>query len=220
MSRLYVAPSTLTEQAQRQLVTYWRVRVGKVLEHLESEVRRMLRVEQALDKFAAEAVERLHPFTMILRDLPPGAVEQLALPKAPFEWVAQSVGVARQRELKARYRQLAKELHPDMQRENDQPTMADANAAYAAEDLAAMVRLEAHALMPTIDQPPAAFEDYVRQVDQAAATYRKAYTALLNSPLYGLYARAASAQEDGWDFIENLARRLRRAVEAGSDIAA
>lgn len=218
---LYVSPSTLTEQAQRQMMTYWRVRVAKILEHLESEVRRMLRVEQTLEKFAAEMVERLHPFTMMMREMDPQAIEQLALPKAPFEWVAQNVGAARQRELKNRYRQLAKELHPDTASdEGDRPSMAEINHAYAMEDLAKLVRLEAQALMPDMTQPVSALEDYVRQVDQAAATYRKAYTSLLNSPLYALYARAASAQEDGWDFIESLARRIRRAVEASTQVAA
>lgn len=208
------ASAQLNEQAQRQLVTYWRVRITKTLDVLENEVRRMLRVESTLERFAHELVQRLQPQVAALETLPPALAEQLALPRAPFEWVAQGVGAARTRELKARYRQLAKELHPDFYgTETHKPSMREVNAAYAQDDLAALVRLEAQTLAPDATQPASAFEDYMRQVDQATTTYRQAYTQLLHAPLYGLYARATSAQEDGWDFVDALSRRIRRALD-------
>ncbi len=213
----HYANSALTEQAQRQLMTYWRLRINKALELLETEVRRMVRVESGLERFAQDMVARLQPYMEALRNLPPEIADPLGLPKAPFIWVEQGVAQARTREIKSRYRLLAKELHPDAAVEHSSGiTMAQVNHAYTREDLALLVRLEAQSLAPDDAQPIANFEDYVRQVEQATQTYRQAYTRLLNSPLYSLYARAASAQEDGWDFIESLTRRIKRTIESGT----
>lgn len=213
----HYASSALTEQAQRQLMTYWRLRISKTLDQLETEIRRMLRVEQGLERFAQDVVARLGPYTEALAQLPPELAATIGVPRAPFLWVKQDVAAARAREIKSRFRQMAKELHPDLGVAlNGNVTMAEVNNAYMREDLATLVRLEAQSLAPTEDMPISAFEDYTRQVEQAAQTYRQAYTRLLNSPLYSLYARAASAQEDGWDFVESLARRIRRAVETGA----
>lgn len=209
-----VSPSRLDDQAQRQLATYWRVRVGKTLDQLENEVRRMLRIETALEHFAQKAVQRLSATRSMVAQLPAQQAAAIGLPHAPFEWVAMDVAATRSAELKQRYRQLAKELHPDRAAAGERPTMSAVNHAYATSDLACMVRLEAQTLAPQPHQAAAVFDDYIRQVEQATATYRQAYTHLLNSPLYSLYARASSATEDGWDFIENLARRITRALEA------
>lgn len=215
------SPANLNAQAHRQLMNYWRVRIHKTLEQLETEMRRMLRVESGLERFALDMVARLQPFAQMLAHVPAAVAEPVALPKAPFEWVQQAVGDARARELKARFRQLAKELHPDATvSEAGRPTMAQVNHAYATSDLAALVRLEAQLLAPAEDAPVQAFEDFVRQVEQATQTYRQAYTKLLNSPLYALYARAASAQEDGWDFVESLTRRIKRVAESTAPLAA
>ena len=210
----HYASSALTEQAQRQLMTYWRLRIGKALEQLETEVRRMIRVESGLERFAQDMVARLQPYMDAVRQLPRELADPLGLPKAPFAWVEQGVANARHREIKSRYRLLAKELHPDASVDHASGlTMAEVNHAYTREDLALLVRLEAQSLAPDESHSVSVFEDYVRQVEQATTTYRQAYTRLLNSPLYSLYARAASAQEDGWDYVDSLTRRIRRAVE-------
>lgn len=217
MQTAHYANSALTEQAQRQLMTYWRLRITKALELLETEVRRMTRVESGLERFAQDMVARLAPYTEALRNLPRELAEPLAVPKAPFTWVEQGVAIARAREIKSRYRLLAKELHPDAAVEHASGiTMAEVNHAYTREDLALLVRLEAQSLSPDDTQPVGVFEDFVRQVEQATTTYRQAYTRLLNSPLYSLYARAASAQEDGWDYVESLSRRIHRVIETGT----
>lgn len=213
----HYASSALNEQAQRQLMTYWRLRIGKALEQLETEVRRMLQVEKGLERFAQDMVARLGPYLEALRHLPRELADPLAVPKAPFAWVEQGVAAARAREIKSRYRMLAKELHPDAQVAHASGiTMAEVNHAYTREDLSLLVRLEAQSLAPDELQPISVFEDFVRQVEQATATYRTAYTKLLNTPLYSLYARAASAQEDGWDYVESLSRRIKRVVETGT----
>lgn len=213
----HYASSALNEQAQRQLMTYWRLRISKALEQLETEVRRMLQVESGLERFAQDMVSRLTPYMEALRQLPRELAEPLGVPKAPFAWVEQGVASARTREIKSRYRLLAKELHPDAAVAHASGiTMAEVNHAYTREDLALLVRLEAQSLAPDELQAISVFEDFVRQVEQATATYRQAYTRLLNTPLYSLYARAASAQEDGWDYVDSLARRIRRAVETGT----
>lgn len=217
MQTAHYASSALNEQAQRQLMTYWRLRINKSLELLETEVRRMIRVESGLERFAQDMVSRLQPYMDALRNLPRELADPLSLPKAPFAWVEQGVADARTREIKSRYRLLAKELHPDATVAHASGiTMSEVNHAYTREDLALLVRLEAQSLAPDDAQPISNFEDYVRQVEQATATYRQAYTRLLNSPLYSLYARAASAQEDGWDYVDSLTRRIKRAVESGS----
>lgn len=216
----HYASSALTEQAQRQLMTYWRLRISKSLEQLETEVRRMLRVESGLEHFAQDMVARLQPYTEALNQLPRELADMSSVPKAPFAWVSQGVAEARAREIKNRYRQLAKELHPDAAVAHASGiSMSEVNHAYTRGDLATLVRLEAQSLAPDELQPTAVFEDFVRQVEQAAQTYRQAYTRLLNSPLYSLYARAASAQEDGWDFVESLTRRLKRAAEGATHAA-
>lgn len=217
MQTAHYANSALTEQAQRQLMTYWRLRITKALEQLETEVRRMVRVESGLERFAQDMVARLQPYMDALRNLPRELADPLAVPKAPFVWVEQGVAAARTREIKSRYRLLAKELHPDAAVEHASGiSMSEVNHAYTREDLALLVRLEAQSLSPDDAQPVAMFEDFVRQVEQATATYRQAYTRLLNSPLYSLYARAASAQEDGWDYVESLTRRIKRVIETGT----
>ncbi len=198
-------------------MTYWRLRINKSLEQLETEVRRMIRVESGLERFAQDMVSRLQPYMDALRNLPRELADPLAVPKAPFAWVEQGVATARSREIKSRYRLLAKELHPDATVNHTSGiTMSEVNHAYTREDLALLVRLEAQSLAPDDAQAISNFEDYVRQVEQATQTYRQAYTRLLNSPLYSLYARAASAQEDGWDYVDSLTRRIRRAVETGT----
>lgn len=209
-----VSPARLDDQAQRQLATYWRVRISKTLDQLENEVRRMLRIETALEHFAQHVVQRLSAQRAAVAQLPAQQAAAIGLPNAPFEWVELGVAPARAMELKSRYRQLAKELHPDTATDSGRPTMSEVNAAYATSDLARMVRLEAQTLAPDTAYAALSYEDYIRQVEQATATYRQAYTHLLNTPLYSLYARASSATEDGWDFIENLARRISRALEA------
>lgn len=221
LQRLYVMPASLSEQAQRQLVTYWRVRIAKTLDHFEGEIRRMLRVEETLERFAQSTIDRLNPYMAALRQLTPQMIDALNLPRAPFDWAEKDVLAARASEMKARYRQLAKEIHPDFAgEENGTPTMADINAAYARADLAALIRMEAQSLMPDVTQPPQAYEDFVRQVELATQTYRQAYTQLLHTPLYALYARATSAQEDGWDWADALIRRVKRAVGEPSALAA
>lgn len=216
----HYASSALNEQAHRQLMTYWRLRIGKALDQLETEVRRMLQVETGLERFAQDMVTRLNPYTEALSQLPREVADPLGVPKAPFAWVEQGVAQARAREIKSRYRLLAKELHPDASITHASGvSMAQVNHAYTREDLALLVRLEAQSLAPDELQPVHAFEDYVRQVEQATTTYRQAYTRLLNTPLYSLYARAASAQEDGWDFIESLTRRIKRVVESNEAVA-
>ncbi len=212
----HYASSALNEQAQRQLMTYWRLRIVKSLEQLETEVRRMLQVENGLERFAQDMVARMTPYMDALRQLPRELADPIGVPKAPFAWVEQGVAAARSREIKSRYRLLAKELHPDAAIAHASGiSMTEVNHAYTREDLALLVRLEAQSLSPDELQAIGVFEDYVRQVEQATATYRQAYTRLLNTPLYSLYARAASAQEDGWDFVESLTRRIKRAVESG-----
>lgn len=216
----HYASSALTEQAQRQLMTYWRLRISKSLEQLETEVRRMLRVETGLERFAQDMVARLQPYMEALSNMPRELADISNVPKAPFAWVSQGVAEARSREIKSRYRLLAKELHPDAAVAHASGiSMSEVNHAYTREDLAALVRLEAQSLAPDESHPVAVFEDFVRQVEQATQTYRQAYTRLLNSPLYSLYARAASAQEDGWDFVESLTRRLKRAAEGAAHAA-
>jgi hypothetical protein len=212
--RPYVMPATLSEQATRQLVTYWRVRIAKTLDHFESEIRRMLRVEDALESFAQQTTARLSPYMASIRQLSPEMIEALSIPRAPFEWSEKNIARTRALELKNRYRQLAKEMHPDYKSAlEDSPSMTEINAAYGRSDLALLIRLEAQAMLPDVSQPPQAFEDFVRQVELATQTYRGAYSQLLHTPLYALYARAVSAQEDGWDWADALIRRIKRAID-------
>ncbi len=217
--------STLEERADRQAVTYWRVRINATLERLEREARRMFQLEIELSSFAQQYYEAVGDAAERL-----ARVEQMMAPESPVEMVAAMPAVmaqrdakeARRSELKARYRSLAKEIHPDraMAVEN-QGRMANAmhtlNAAYQHGDLAALLKLEAEMLIERIEQQDAnatyELECALREVDRAADTYAEGYRAMLNSPLNELMLRAMSARLAGWDWVDAVVRKVERTIE-------
>lgn len=215
----YYAAITLADQAHRQLMTYWKVRITKVLDTLETDVRRMLQVETALELFAQDYCTRLAPVAEALAAFSSDVQVRADLPREPFDWFGLGASAIRAKEMKRRYRALARTLHPDVA-EGASIGMQQLNEAYARHDLAALVRLEAQSLAPDESRETREFEEYVRQVEAAAATYRQAYSQLLRTKVYALAARSASAQDDGWDWIESVARRVRRVMQEEAALAA
>lgn len=215
----YLSP--LHERARRQLDTYWRIRVTKTIESLEREARRMLQLELQLAAFAEEYYQAVGPWAEYLAALEaqfetPIADHKEDLETLPLALAQREHQAAREEELKTRYRQLAKEIHPD--RLEGEPTgemagkMQAVNDAYARGDLAALLKCEAEILMGQICDDWSAAETHLRAIERAVETYAGGYRALLNSPLNHLMLRAMAATQAGWDWIGAVIQRLQRAV--------
>ena len=218
--------SSLEQRAERQIAHYWRVRITTTLDRLEREARRMFQLESELSHFATEyyaavgeAAERL----AYIEQLTAPAHGDSDVPQAmPAVLAQRDAHSTRQVELKARYRSLAKEIHPDraMAVEGAGPSannMHTLNAAYQHGDLAALLKLEAQMLldqqMGPESQVTMEFEKALREVERAADTYAEGYRAMLGSPLNELMLRAMSARLAGWDWVQAVVRKVERAIE-------
>jgi hypothetical protein len=202
---------------------YWQVRIHAALDTLEREARRMFQLENELNAFASQYYEAVGTAVHRLAQL------EDATNAAPEVAMAMPVVMAqceeapkRSAELKARYRSLAKEVHPDraMMVEGSGSaanTMHALNAAYQQGDLAAMLRLEAQMhlarVMPDAGCDTTELEAGLRDVSRAAMTYGDSYRAMLGSPLNELMLRAMSARLAGWDWIDTVVRKLERTIE-------
>jgi hypothetical protein len=218
--------SSLEQRADRQMAHYWRVRITTTLDRLEREARRMFQLESELSHFArdyydavGEAVERLAS----LEQLTAADSRDSDVPHAmPAVMAQRDAHGTRQVELKARYRSLAKEIHPDRamavegagQNANNMHTL---NAAYQHGDLAALLKLEAQMLLEQLmssdNTVNMQFEAALRDVQRAADTYAEGYRTMLGSPLNELMLRAMSARLAGWDWVQAVVRKIERAIE-------
>ena len=215
--------SSLEQRADAQAAHYWRVRTTTTLDRLEREARRMFQLESELSHFAreyyaavGEAVERLAHLERLAAPTGDSDVPH-AMPAVLAQRDAHST---RQGELKARYRSLAKEIHPDraMAVEGQGPqanNMHTLNAAYQHGDLAALLKLEAKMLLDQMSTNgvSAEFEMALREVERAADTYAEGYRTMLGSPLNELMLRAMSARLAGWDWVQAVVRKVERAIE-------
>lgn len=225
---------TLAERAARQAETYWRVRITKTLERLEREARRMLQLEEELGAFATEyyaavgsAAERLAALEEKLAE----AAEQREKPVAPPIRELPAVlaqcdaRTARRVELKSRYRNLAKEIHPDramvVEGAGEKAShMHTLNAAYQHGDLASLLKLEAEIALAQVTQEEGAvaattsqLDAALREVERAADTYAQGYRNLLHSPMNELMLRAINARLAGWDWMQAVVIRIERTIE-------
>ena len=223
-----VAYSTpLQERARRQLDTYWRVRVAKTIESLEREARRMFQLEAQLSAFAEEYAQHVVPWAEYLAALEaqfdaPLPDSKDDLEAMPLIATQRALHAARGEELKSRYRQLAKEIHPDALAGDSLAAHADTmravNAAYAAGDLAALLKCEAEVLLGQLCENWSLAETHLRDIERAVETYAAGYRSLLNSPLNHLMLRALSAKQSGWDFIGSTIQRLQRSIAAREEM--
>jgi hypothetical protein len=214
--------SSLEQRAEAQAAHYWRVRMATTLERLEREARRMFHLESELSHFAREyydavgdAAERLYALeqrTTTTESEIPHAITNA--------YTQRDAHGTRQVELKARYRSLAKEIHPDRamvvegagNRANNMHTL---NAAYQHGDLAVLLKLEAQMLLDAIMESEGAspqFEQSLREVERAADTYAEGYRTMLGSPLNELMLRAMSARLAGWNWVETVRRKVEQAI--------
>jgi hypothetical protein len=223
-------PQTLAERAERQRATYWRVRIQKTIERLEYEARRMLALEAELGAFAEEYYETVGEAVNRLTALEQQLVEPVHLsgaPAMPEIEQQREAREARKVELKTRYRQLAREIHPDRTMLIDAAGMgADRmqllNAAYERGDLAGLLRIEAQMLLTKLSTSEEiddhALESAITDVVRATETYANAYRSLLHSPLNELMLRSMSAQVEGWDWMQAVVRRVERTIEEKEQI--
>lgn len=208
------------------LSQYWQTRVQSMLERLEREARRMLQLESELSLFATEYYAAVGEASERLA----AVEEQIGLEVTAKDLVAAMPNLhetmdacqARQREVKQRYRALAKEIHPDrtMLTQGAGPQaqqMQTLNAAYQNGDLAALLKLEAQLALSSVLEKGFAdtreLEATLRDIDRATATYADSYREMLNSPLNELMLRAMSARLAGWNWIEAVVRKVERAIE-------
>lgn len=222
--------SSLEQRAQAQQHYYWRVRVARALETLEREARRMLQLEEELGSFAntyyevvGVAAERLSRLEQQLMREVAATPSYATVAELPAVMAQVDVRAARRSELKTRYRNLAKEIHPDRAMVVTGNGVRAAhmqllNAAYQQGDLAALLKLEAEMLYSAIDtgdaQSLTKLEEAVRAIERAADTYAQGYRALLRSPINELMLRAMQARLAGWDWMQAVLQRVERNIEA------
>lgn len=231
MQHIYYTHSEASAAEPRNespIENYWRMRITTMLDRLEREARRMFQLERELSEFAVQYYEAVGEVTERLAEVEQrihGEVSpQTATVAAPLTDIQASIDAssARRSELKLRYRQLAKEIHPDRamvtqstgSKANHMHTL---NAAYQQGDLAAMLKLEAEMLISVSLEDgfsnSAAMEHALRELERAANTYADGYRAMLNSPLNELMLRAMSARLAGWDWMQAVVRKVERAIE-------
>ena len=222
-------PQTLAERAERQRITYWRVRIQKTIEQLEYEARRMLALEAELGMFAeeyyahvGEAVSRL---ATLEQQFDMGPSDET--PQLPEIELQRETREARKLEIKTRYRKLAREIHPDrnMLIESEgtgASRMQVLNAAYEKGDLATLLKLEAQMLLLKLSGSEqiddAALERAIYDVLRATDTYATTYRSLLHSPLNELMLRAMSAKLEGWNWIDAVVARVEEAIEEKQEV--
>lgn len=226
--------STFEERAARSQALYWCARIREALDRLETEARRMFLLEVELGEFAqayyeavGDAAERL---AQVEQQVALEIEEPVINPHNPAEHMAAMPAVLasrdayaeRRSEVKARYRMLAKEIHPDRAMVVEgagrkASAMQTLNHAYQQGDLAALLRLEAEMFIDRIAQEHAGntlpLEQALRELEQATNTYAEGYRNLLNSPLNELMLRAMSARLAGWDWIDAVVRKVERTIE-------
>jgi hypothetical protein len=220
--------SSLEQRTESLIGNYWRVRIATMLDRLEREARRMFHLERELSEFAAEyyaavgeVTERLTEVEQRIHGESPPEVASMVAPLPDIQ-ASMDASLARRSELKIRYRQLAKEIHPDramvtQSTGTNANHMHTLNAAYQQGDLAAMLKLEAEMLLSsTLDEALSntpAIEHALRELERAANTYADGYRAMLNSPLNELMLRAMSARLAGWDWMQAVVKKVERAIE-------
>ncbi len=193
----------------------------------------MLQLEEELSTFAqhyyeavGEVAERLaHVEQQILDE----ALQTEVTFAIPDMLAQRDASAARRHELKTRYRNLAKEIHPDRAmtvrgagaRANHMHAL---NEAYQQRDLAALLKLEAEMLLAPLAEMDTTqtydLERALREVEKAAETYAEGYRVLLGSPLNELMLRAMSARLAGWDWVQSVVRKLERTIEEKERAAA
>lgn len=204
----------------------WQVRIAAALERLEGEARRMLQLEHDLSHFAEHYYEAVGAVAEKLAHLEERVADDCCsneiVQAVPSMQMSREARAARETEMRARYRKLAKEIHPDRAMLVDTTganaiNMQALNDAYQRGDLAAMLKLEAQLLLSALlrdhAQPTVALDAALRDIARATDTYGQAYRALLSSPLNELMLREMSARLAGWDWMEAVVKKVERAIE-------
>lgn len=216
--------NALEQRIEAQNAAYWRARIGAMLERLEREARRMFQLEEELSEFANRYYDAVGEVTERLAQVEQ-KIASVSMPvdsAMPAVLAHRDARDARKVELKRRYRNLAKEMHPDRQMVTEGTgtragNMRMLNAAYQHGDLAALLKLEAEMLINPIatGEKLAAgeLEQAVRDIERAADTYADGYRNLLNSPLNELMLRAMQARLAGWDWVQAVVRKVERTIE-------
>lgn len=126
-------------------------------------------------------------------------------------------------ELRKRYRELAKQAHPDLapepeERQRREAVMIQANAAYAEGDADTLAYLlsqwEARQVPAESDDIEAALERLMRQIAQAAARLEapaRAHSEAEESEIAKLYRRAQLAERQGRDLLDRLVEEAEEA---------
>lgn len=220
--------ATLHQRAHKQEEIYLRARLRNALKQLEQHARAALSLELELTQFietyyaaVGAYVEKLVALESALEAAHDHREEEFAAITSAMHDAAKQAQQDRAEELKKRYRQLAKHIHPDMQSAEQYVEaavkMQEVNDAYDARDLAKLVRLQAEWTLENIlsmaeDIRLPELRAQLSAVEKASQQYQKERLGLMHSPVYELMLRATSARMAGRDWIAAVVHKIKAAI--------
>lgn len=220
--------TALHQRAHKQEEIYLRARLAHALKHIEIHARAALSLELELTQFietyyaaVGEYVEKLVALESQLEGEHDLKEEEFAAITSAMHDAAKQAQHDRAEELKKRYRQLAKHIHPDMHATETYVDaavkMQEVNDAYDARDLAKLVRLQAEWTLENILNMPAdirvpELRAQLLAVDKASQQYQQERMGLMHSPVYELMLRATSARMAGRDWIAAVVHKIKTAI--------
>lgn len=220
--------TSLHQRAHKQEEIYLRARLREALKQLELHARAALSLELELTQFietyyaaVGEYVEKLVALESQLEAEHDLKEEEFAAITSAMHDAARHAQLDRANELKKRYRQLAKHIHPDMhsteQYVDAAVRMQEVNDAYDARDLAKLVRLQAEWTLENIltmseDIRLPELRAQLQAVEKASTQYQQERKGLMHSPVYELMLRATSARMAGRDWIAAVVHKIKTAI--------
>lgn len=171
-------------------------------------------LESLLREVSAFETRYLHTVGRLLTEL--DRIEQGEEPPPPQEGALPEEAVAPVRpskDLKQLYRQVARLIHPDLARSDEERTlfsslMVDANRAYHERDIAALEAI----LLKRIPARPAEVRTRIAGARAALQHIEEELSALQRSESYQLMVKVRLAEERGRDLLAEMAAEVKRLI--------
>lgn len=193
-----------------------RMMLAARLATLESSMRALMGLEDALSRFAGEYFDAVGGYVTALAErgkkqtMPTADIQRVDI--ALHEQLAQQ-RAERKKQLKHSYRALARTFHPDTNTgcARAEQMMQKINAAYAASDVATLARLEIEHLDLCEDTDLLA--EKMARCEALIGACSEQREALEASPLFALHERTLLARLAGEDFIGRVVKGLKAQLE-------